>query len=121
MAAIGQLANAHGILYLIDGAQALGGMPVDAKKLGCSFYAFPGHKSLLGPQGTGGLYIRPQITLNTIREGGTGTESDSMLQPAEPPERYEAGTLNLPGVAGLWRGAEHVREKFSEPNHDERA
>lgn len=113
VAAIGQLANAHDILYLIDGAQALGGMPVDVKKLGCSFYAFPGHKSLLGPQGTGGLYIRPQITLNTIREGGTGTESDSMLQPAEPPERYEAGTLNLPGVAGLWRGAEHVRENLS--------
>ena len=91
VAAIGQMANAHGVLYLIDGAQALGGMPVDVKKLGCSFYAFPGHKSLLGPQGTGGLYIRP----------------------AEPPERYEAGTLNLPGVAGLWRGAEHVRENLS--------
>ncbi len=113
VAAIGQLANAHGIQYLIDGAQALGGMPVDVKKLGCSFYAFPGHKSLLGPQGTGGLYIRPGITLNTLREGGTGTESDSMLQPAEPPERYEAGTLNLPGIAGLWRGIDYVRDNLS--------
>lgn len=113
VAAIGQLANAHGIQYLIDGAQALGGMPVDVKKLGCSFYAFPGHKSLLGPQGTGGLYIRPGITLNALREGGTGTESDSMLQPAEPPERYEAGTLNLPGIAGLWRGIDYVRDNLS--------
>ena len=85
VAAIGKIAAERGIPYLIDGAQALGGMPVDIQKLNCSFYAFPGHKSLLGPQGTGGLYIRSGITIDPLREGGTGTESDSMLQPADPP------------------------------------
>ena len=113
VAAIGQIAAGEGVLYLIDGAQALGALPVDVRLLHCSLYAFPGHKSLLGPQGTGGLYIRSGLRLNTLREGGTGTESDSMLQPADPPERYESGTLNLPGLAGLRRGVEYVAEKQS--------
>ncbi|MBQ3575363.1 MAG: aminotransferase class V-fold PLP-dependent enzyme, partial [Clostridia bacterium] len=97
VAAIGNLAEERGIPFLIDGAQALGGIPVSMQKLKCTFYAFPGHKSLLGPQGTGGLYIRRGVNINPLREGGTGTESDSMQQPADPPERYESGTLNLPG------------------------
>lgn len=108
VAAIGEIAREHGIHYLIDGAQALGAMPVDVQKLHCSMYAFPGHKGLLGPQGTGGLYIREGLLLSTIKEGGTGTDSDKMLQPSEAPERYEAGTVNTPGIAGLLRGAEHV-------------
>ncbi len=113
VAAIGELARERGILFLVDGAQALGGFPVDVGRLNCDLYAFPGHKSLLGPQGTGGLYIRKGLRLNTLREGGTGTDSDSMLQPEIPPERYEAGTLNLPGLAGLWRGAEYVLQNQS--------
>ena len=108
VAAIGEVARQHGILYLIDGAQAIGMLPVDVEKLKCDLYAFPGHKSLLGPQGTGGLYIRAGLQLNTLREGGTGTESNSMLQPDEAPERYEAGTVNMPGLSGLRRGAEYV-------------
>ncbi len=114
VAAIGQLAKKRGIRFLIDGAQALGGMPVDAKALGCDLYAFPGHKSLLGPQGTGGLYIRPGLRLFTLREGGTGSASDSMLQPEELPERYEAGTVNLPGIAGLGAGVEYVAPRLSQ-------
>lgn len=110
VAAIGEIAQRHGILFLIDGAQALGGIPVDVNKLNCDLYAFPGHKSLLGPQGTGGLYIRGDLELNTLREGGTGTDSDSMLQPTDPPECYESGTVNLPGIAGLKAGAEYVLE-----------
>ncbi|MFW2551542.1 aminotransferase class V-fold PLP-dependent enzyme, partial [Klebsiella pneumoniae] len=86
----GQIAREHGIRYLIDGAQALGGLPVNVQALRCDLYAFPGHKSLLGPQGTGGLYMRPGLSLRTLREGGTGTGSDSMLQPREWPERFEA-------------------------------
>lgn len=113
VAAIGELAREKGILFLIDGAQALGGIPVDVQRLNCDLYAFPGHKSLLGPQGTGGLYIRKGLKLNTLREGGTGTDSDSMLQPEIPPERYESGTLNLPGLAGLWRGAQYVQQNQS--------
>lgn len=111
VAAIGDLARREGILYLIDGAQALGMLPVNVQLLGCDLYAFPGHKSLLGPQGTGGLFIRKDLQLNTLREGGTGTDSDRMLQPEDPPERYEAGTVNLPGIAGLMRGAEYVHAR----------
>ena len=114
VAAIGQVARRCGVRYLIDGAQALGAMPVDVNALGCDLYAFPGHKSLLGPQGTGGLYIRPGIRLNPLREGGTGSASDSVLQPEEPPERYESGTVNLPGIAGLGAGVKYVAARLSQ-------
>lgn len=110
VAAIGEIARQHGVYYLIDGAQALGMLPVDVNRLKCDLYAFPGHKSLLGPHGTGGLYIRGGLQLNTLREGGTGTSSDSMLQPEDPPERYESGTLNMHGLAGMRRGIEYVME-----------
>ena len=113
VAAISRLAQEHGIPCLIDGAQALGVLPVDMQKLGCSFYAFPGHKGLLGPQGTGGLYVRSGIKLMPLREGGTGTDSDSMMQPDVPPECYESGTLNLPGIAGLKAGVGYVRANQS--------
>ena len=114
VAAIGQIARNHGVRYLIDGAQALGALPVDVNALGCDLYAFPGHKSLLGPQGTGGLYIRPGLRLNPLREGGTGSASDSTLQPEELPERYESGTVNLPGLAGLGAGVAHVARQLSQ-------
>ena len=120
VAAIGQLAKARGVRYLIDGAQALGGMPVDVKALGCDLYAFPGHKSLLGPQGTGGLYIAPGMRLETLREGGTGTASESILQPEELPERYESGTVNLPGIAGLGAGCAWVAERLDQVMMHER-
>lgn len=113
VAAVGEVARELGAAYLIDGAQALGAMPVDINRLGCDMYAFPGHKGLLGPQGTGGLYIRPGLMLNTLRQGGTGSSSESMLQPDEIPERYESGTLNYHGVAGLAAGAAHVMENLN--------
>lgn len=113
VAAIGELARREGILYLIDGAQAIGATPVNVRALSCDLYAFPGHKSLLGPMGTGGLYIRPGVVLKTLREGGTGTDSESMLQPDERPERYESGTLNLPGIAGLGAGCAFVAKRVS--------
>lgn len=113
VAAVGRIARETGVRYLIDGAQALGTLPVDVQALGCDLYAFPGHKSLLGPQGTGGLAIRPGTALNTLREGGTGSASDSMLQPSELPERYESGTVNLPGIAGLAAGCDYVAGRLS--------
>ena len=114
VAAIGQVAKQCGARYLIDGAQALGAMPVDVQALSCEMYAFPGHKSLLGPQGTGGLYIAPGVRLLPLREGGTGSSSDSMLQPDELPERYESGTVNLPGIAGLGAGCAYVAENLAQ-------
>lgn len=120
VAAIGRLARQKGIRFLIDGAQALGAMPVDVEALCCDLYAFPGHKSLLGPQGTGGLYIRPGLKLTPQREGGTGSASDSLMQPDELPERYESGTLNLPGIAGLGAGVAHVSPRLSQIMSHER-
>ncbi len=114
VAAIGQVAKAAGVRCLVDGAQALGGMPVNVTALGCDLYAFPGHKSLLGPQGTGGLYIAPGLRLNPLREGGTGTDSHSLLQPGTLPERYESGTVNLHGIAGLAAGCDYVAPKLSQ-------
>ena len=114
VAAIGQMARAAGVRYLIDGAQALGGLPVDINALSCDLYAFPGHKSLLGPQGTGGLYIAPGLRLNPLREGGTGTDSHRLVQPDTLPERYESGTVNLPGIAGLAAGCGYVASRLSQ-------
>ena len=105
-----RVARANGVLSLIDGAQALGELPVNVESLGCDLDAFPGHKALLGPQGTGGLYLAPGLRLETLREGGTGSSSELLVQPEELPERYEAGTLNLPGIEGLGTGAQYVRE-----------
>jgi cysteine desulfurase family protein len=117
---VGAICAKNGVLFLVDGAQALGEIPVDVKAIGCHLYAFPGHKGILGPQGTGGLYIRSGLTLNTIREGGTGASSDSMRQNPEGPERYESGTLNLPGIAGISAGAQFVAGKLDDIARHER-
>ncbi|MDR2505927.1 MAG: aminotransferase class V-fold PLP-dependent enzyme [Oscillospiraceae bacterium] len=112
---IGKVAAKHGVLFLVDGAQSLGMLEVDVKKIGCDMLAFPGHKGLLGPMGTGGLYIREGVALEPFREGGTGSSSESMIQPDELPEAYESGTLNAVGIAGLLVGTRMVnarREAF---------
>jgi len=105
---IGRLMHSHGIRYLIDGAQTAGHIETNLSKLGCDLYAFPGHKGLLAPQGTGGLFIGRNIPLRPFREGGTGSGSDNIAQPSERPECFESGTLNLPGIAGLLSGAELI-------------
>ena len=120
VAEVGKICARHGIIFLVDGAQTLGVMPVDVEAMGCQLYAFPGHKGLLGPQGTGGLFIRPGLTLHTLREGGTGASSDSMRQNPDGPERYESGTLNLPGIAGMSAGAAYVAARLGEIERHER-
>ena len=107
---IGELARKRGILFLVDGAQGAGSMEIDVKKMNISMLAFPGHKGLLGPQGTGALYVDPELKLNHIMEGGTGTDSKSRLQPWEFPESYEAGTINAPAIIGLGYSAEFVEK-----------
>ena len=107
---IGELARKRGILFLVDGAQGAGSMEIDVKKMNISMLAFPGHKGLLGPQGIGALYIDPELKLNHIMEGGTGTDSKSRLQPCEFPDGYEAGTINAPAIIGLGYSAEFVEK-----------
>lgn len=105
---IGTIARNHGIYYLLDAAQTAGSLPMDLSKLPVDLVAMPGHKGLLGPQGTGVLYIREGVDLNQIKEGGTGSLSESIYQPDFLPDRYEAGTLNTPGIAGLGAGVEYI-------------
>ncbi len=98
---IGRLCAERQIPLLVDAAQLAGCADIDVEKLGISLLAFPGHKGLLGPLGTGGLYVDPSIRLTPLLCGGTGTESRSRVQPEEFPEGFEAGTVNAPGIIGL--------------------
>lgn len=105
---IGKVARQKGILFMVDSAQTAGSFEIDVDSMNIDLLVFAGHKGLLGPQGTGGLYIRPDLQLDTLKEGGTGSNSESPLQPEESPERYESGTLNTPGLAGLGKGVEFI-------------
>lgn len=105
---IGALAQEHGILFLVDGAQSAGSVPIDVARMNIDLLAVPGHKGLLGPLGTGMLYVREGLTPKPLLFGGTGTESKKRKQPCEFPEGYEAGTINAPGIIGLSHGAEFV-------------
>lgn len=108
---IGAVAREHGLLYLIDGAQSAGTLPIDLPSLPVDLYAFTGHKGLFGPPGTGGLYIGAGVDLGcfeTIREGGTGIRSEEDFQTTELPHRFECGTPNTVGLAGLGAGVEFL-------------
>ncbi len=96
-----RLAHRHGALLLVDAAQTAGVLPIDVVDMGIDLLAFPGHKGLLGPTGTGGLYVSPEVRLSPMRQGGTGTASEEERQPEALPEALEAGTVNTVGIAGL--------------------
>ncbi len=105
---IGALAEKHGIPYLVDAAQTAGVIPIDVEALKIDLLAFPGHKGLMGPQGTGGLYVQPELNLTPIIQGGTGSQSDAMEQPIQRPWGFESGTPNTPGIAGLLEGVRFI-------------
>lgn len=109
---VAQIAHEHGVPLLVDAAQSLGDLPIDVEQLGADLLAAPGHKGLLGPLGTGLLYMRPGVEamLATQRQGGTGSESEHDVQPEMLPDKYEAGNLNVPGILGLGAGVEWLRE-----------
>lgn len=107
-------AHARGVPVLVDAAQTAGSVPIDAGALDVDLLACPGHKGLLGPQGTGFLYIAPHLNLQPILFGGTGSRSDLEEMPDFAPDRYEAGTLNTPGIAGLGAGVEFLIERGME-------
>ncbi len=107
---IGKIARDMGIAFLLDASQGAGSIDIDALGTGIDMLAFPGHKGLMGPQGTGGLYVREGLKLKTIMEGGTGSSSESLYQPEIMPDLLESGTVNTPGIVGLSRGIEFIRD-----------
>ena len=106
-----RLAHEQGALLLLDAAQTAGTLPLDVDEMGFDLLALPGHKGLLGPPGTGALYLAPGIALTPLRYGGTGIRSEDEGMPQELPERFEAGTLNTVGLAGLGAALRYLAER----------
>ena len=108
---VAEITHKRGILFMIDAAQTAGLVPISAARMGIHLLAAPGHKGLMGPQGTGFLYIAPGISLRPLIEGGTGSQSELEVQPDFLPDRMESGTLNTPGLAGLGAGIRFILEQ----------
>jgi selenocysteine lyase/cysteine desulfurase len=111
VSAISAIAQEAGVLFLVDAAQSAGSVPIDVVAGGIDLLAAPGHKGLYGPQGTGILYVASRVALKPLLAGGTGSNSTSEDQPESLPDGFEAGTHNLPGIAGLKAGIEFVMEQ----------
>jgi cysteine desulfurase/selenocysteine lyase len=105
---VGEIARRHGVRFLVDGAQAAGHLPTALGRMPLDLWACPGHKGLLGPQGIGLLYVAPGVDLPPLLLGGAGFDSARRDPPDEMPERFEAGTLNTPGILGLGAAARHL-------------
>jgi cysteine desulfurase family protein len=114
---IGEIARRKNIRLLVDSAQSAGVLPIDVENMGIDLLAFPGHKGLMGPQGTGGLYIHPNVELEPLMYGGTGSKSEEPEQPLIRPDRYEAGTPNTVGLAGLTEGVNFVLKETPQAIH----
>jgi cysteine desulfurase family protein len=110
---VGYFAGKHDLTFCVDAAQTAGALPIDVSKMNIDLMAFSGHKALFGPQGTGGLYIRKGIEekINPLIVGGTGSRSEHESQPDFMPDRYESGTLNTLGLAGLGAGVKYILDK----------
>lgn len=105
---IGTICRQYQVKLLVDAAQTAGVLPLDVEKMNIDILAFPGHKGLYGPQGTGGLYVGEGIELKPLVTGGTGSHSEYMEQPQVMPDLLESGTPNTPGIFGLGAGVEFV-------------
>ena len=110
IARIGQIAGSHGVLFVVDASQTAGVFPIDVRKMQIDVLCFTGHKSLLGPQGTGGLYVREGIRVKPLLSGGSGVQSYRKKHPEEMPTALEAGTLNAHGIAGLCAAVHYIQE-----------
>lgn len=108
---IGELARKRGLVLIVDAAQSAGLFDIDVSSMNIDLLAFPGHKSLLGPPGTGGLYISEDVEITQLKEGGTGSQSEISGQPEILPERYESGTLNTAGIAGLGAALNYIKSE----------
>ncbi len=108
VAEVGKVCKEKGVLFLVDAAQTIGVLPIDVRAMHIDLLAFPGHKGLFGPTGTGGLYVAPGVPIRAWREGGTGGDSKSPTQPPGFPEFLEGGTPNLLGIVGMIAGLDYV-------------
>ncbi|PAB58444.1 aminotransferase class V-fold PLP-dependent enzyme [Anaeromicrobium sediminis] len=117
---VGSIAKSRNIIFLVDAAQSAGIYDIDVQKMNIDMLAMPGHKGLLGPQGTGILYVREGLNIRHLKEGGTGSKSESLVQPDIAPDKYESGTNNTCGIVGLGAGIEFLLEEGLEKirNHE---
>lgn len=117
---LGQLCKERDLIFAVDSAQTAGVLPISVKEDNIDFLAFSGHKGLLGPQGVGGFVIsdRLQDRMDPILMGGTGSKSDEFVMPSFLPDRFESGTLNLPGIAGLYHSVQYVGSVGTAVIHD---
>ena len=104
----GAIARRHNLVFMVDAAQTAGNYPIDVEASNIDLLAFSGHKGLLGPPGTGVLYVGDRVDLDSLREGGTGSYSEQEEQPVTLPDRYESGTLNSVGISGLGAGLKYI-------------
>ena len=111
VAEIGAICRERNVLFLVDAAQTAGTVPIDVQAMNIDLLAFPGHKCLFGPTGSGGLYVGPRAKVLPWREGGTGGDSTSPTQPDELPFLLEGGTPNVLGIVGLIAGLDFVEER----------
>ncbi len=107
---IGKICRERGAVFLVDSAQSAGNIPMDVLEQNIDVLAFTGHKGLFGPQGTGGFYIRPGLEISPLIEGGTGSLSSETWQPDFLPDKFESGTPNTPGIAGLGAGVDFIQK-----------
>lgn len=107
---VGEIANRHGLLFIVDASQTAGVLPIDMEDMNIDILCFTGHKGLMGPQGTGGMCIREGVEVETFKCGGSGVHSYDKEQPRDYPTRLEAGTLNSHGIAGLSASVGFIKE-----------
>ncbi len=117
---IGKIASEYGIPYCVDSAQSAGVLDIDVVKSHIDILCFTGHKGLFGPMGTGGLYIKKDLekSITPLMYGGTGSRSEFEIQPDFMPDKYESGTLNTIGIAGLYAGAKFITDTGINQIHD---
>ncbi|WP_461204811.1 aminotransferase class V-fold PLP-dependent enzyme [Clostridium sp. DL1XJH146] len=105
---VSEICEKHNLLFMVDASQTAGVYDIDVEEMKIDLLAMAGHKGLMGPQGTGLLYIREGLELKSLKEGGTGSKSEEVVQPTIMPDYYESGTLNTPGIVGLGAGIQFV-------------
>ena len=108
---IGEIAHKHQLIFIVDASQTAGVFPIDVQEMHIDILCFTGHKSLLGPQGTGGIYVREGLEVKPLKTGGSGVQTYSETHPAQMPTALEAGTLNGHGIAGLGAAISYINSE----------